>query len=262
MSEQSIPGSAEPQLGIIGVAKKPDRTDCQVGSQSHREWYSRGYLPHCDRIGYLQSITFRLADSLPQEVLKRLELEIACIKEAQREIYRRKSIEKYMDSGMGCCALRHPAVADIMQNTLFTFDGVKYRLIAWCIMPNHVHVLIEPLIELGKIVQSWKSFTGRWVMRRNAELGLGVPGKSFWMREYWDRYIRNEEHLHKVIEYIHQNPVHARLCTCPESWRWSSARERRVPGSAECSGVSGSARERRAPARQSSPTSCSKFPDI
>jgi len=66
-------------------------------------------------------------------------------------------------------------------------------------------------------------FTGFWVMRRKAELELGVPGKSLWMREYWDRYIRNEEHLRTVIEYIHQNPVKARLCQFPESWRWSSA---------------------------------------
>lgn len=140
------------------------------------EWYSRGYLPHCDRIGLLQSITFRLADSLPQEVLKQFELEIASVAEDRRERCRRKLIEKYMDSGMGCCALQHPVVADVVQNSFFAFDGVKYRLIAWCIMPNHVHILIEPLIELGKIVQSWKSFTGRWVMKHNAELHLCTVG--------------------------------------------------------------------------------------
>jgi len=200
-----------------------DRGNFQDGKQSAREWYSRGYLPHCDRTGLLQSITFRLADSLPQDVLKQLELEITCVAEDRQELHRRKLIEKYMDSGMGCCALQHPAVADVVQSSFFLFDGVKYRLIAWCIMPNHVHVLIEPLIELGKIVQSWKSFTGRWVMKHNAELELGVPGKSLWMREYWDRYIRNEEHLRTVIEYIHQNPVNARLCQFCESWRWSSA---------------------------------------
>ncbi|MCX6179009.1 MAG: transposase [Chlorobiales bacterium] len=207
--------------------ERHDNGDGRAAVTAPREWYSRGYLPHCDRKELLQSITFRLADSLPQEVLKQLELEIASVKEVEREIYRRKSIEKYMDSGMGCCALQHPAMADIVQNTLFAFDGVKYRLIAWCIMPNHVHVLIEPLIEplieLGMIVQSWKSFTGRWAMKHNAELGLGVPGKSFWMREYWDRYIRNEEHLHTVMEYIHHNPVKAHLCQFPESWQWSSA---------------------------------------
>ena len=220
MGEKNLSGNAELQLGI---EEKHGRGDSLAGAESSREWYSRGYLPHCDRIGLLQSITFRLADSLPQDVLKRLELEIACVAKEQRELHRRKLIEKYMDSGMGCCALKHPAVADMVQSAFLTFDGVKYRLIAWCIMPNHVHVLIEPLIEVRKIVQSWKSFTGRWVMRLNAELELGVPGKSLWMREYWDRYIRNEGHLHTVIEYIHQNPVKARLCQFPESWRWSSA---------------------------------------
>ena len=80
----------------------------------------------------------------------------------------------------------------------------------------------SPFSVLGKIVQSGKSFTGRWVKQHNAELELGVPGKSLWMREYWDRYIRNEEHLHKVIEYIHQNPVKAGLCQVPESFRVKS----------------------------------------
>ena len=224
MREKNYSGNAEPQLGIEhGKSEKRSSGGCQDEAIFPRKWYSRGYLPHCDRTGLLQSITFRLADSLPQEVLKQLELEVACVVEDRRELHRRKLIEKYMDSGLGCCALKHPAVADIVQNSFFAFDGVKYRLIAWCIMPNHVHVLIEPLIELGKIVQSWKSFTGRWVMKHNAELELGVPGKSLWMREYWDRYIRNEEHLYTVIEYIHQNPVKARLCQFSESWRWSSA---------------------------------------
>ncbi|NTW68895.1 MAG: transposase [Chlorobiaceae bacterium] len=163
------PGNAELQLG------KSEREN-PIGERSNLEWYSRGYLPHCDRIGLLQSITFRLADSLPQEVLTQFELEIASVAEDRREQCRRKLIEKYMDSGMGCCALQHPVVADIVQNSFFAFDGVKYHLIAWCIMPNHVHIFVEPLIELGKIVQSWKSFTGRWVMKHNAELELGVPG--------------------------------------------------------------------------------------
>ena len=132
-------------------------------------------------------------------------------------------LDKYLDAGAGCCALRHPQVARIMQDTLLKFDGEKYRLLAWCIMPNHVHVLIDPLMELARIVQSWKSYTGRWALAHNAELGLGVPGGAFWMREYWDRYIRNEKHFHAVVEYIHTNPVKAYLCGVPEAWCWSSA---------------------------------------
>ena len=91
-------------------------------------------------------------------------------------------------------------------------------------MPNHVHVLIQPTVPLAGIVQSWKSFTGRWALSHNAELELGVPGATLWMREYWDRYIRNADHLEQVIHYIHANPVLAGLCSKPQDWTWSSAR--------------------------------------
>ena len=90
-------------------------------------------------------------------------------------------------------------------------------------MPNHVHVLIEPKVPVSKIVQSWKSYTGRWAIQHDAELGLGGPGKRFWMREYWDRYIRDENHFYSTIAYIHDNPVKAGLCACSHEWPWSSA---------------------------------------
>ena len=61
-------------------------------------------------------------------------------------------------------------------------------------------------------------------MARNAELELGVPGKEFWMREYWDRYMRDERHLRAAISYTHENPVKAGLCGEAREWRWSSAR--------------------------------------
>ncbi|MBM3423224.1 MAG: transposase [Chlorobi bacterium] len=244
------PGSAEPQL------------------RNNNEWRSRGYLPHRDRIGLLQSITFRLADSLPQEKLRELEMELEEMKMKEEEaelglrvprlrvpgeVERRKRIEEWLDAGMGCCALRHPQMAEVMQDTLLSFDEEKYLLIAWCIMPNHVHVLIEPRLSLSTIVRSWKSYTGRWAMRHNVELGLGIPvekdagekgaeekrdvGKKdaelglrdprvhasrVWMPDYWDRYIRDEIHLRSVIDYIHNNPVKAGLCRKETDWPWSS----------------------------------------
>ncbi len=191
--------------------------------QQIKEWRSRGYIPHRDKIHLLQSITFRLADSLPQNILLELEEELLKLPREEQDLEKRKKIEHWLDSGIGCCALRHPKMALIMQDTLLKFDSESYFLFAWCIMPNHVHVLIEPHISLSKIIQSWKSFTGRWALKHNAELGLGVPGKSFWMREYWDRFIRNEKHFNNVIEYIHNNPVKANLVTKKEDWKWSSA---------------------------------------
>lgn len=218
-------GSAEPQLG-----PKKDSAEQGLGAPgvSAPFWHSRGYLPHFETRDKLQSITFRLADSLPQSKLAELERELAVLPREKQDVGRRKRIEQWLDAGMGCCALRHPAVATVMQATLLKFDGDRYRLLAWCIMPNHVHVLIKPVVELGKIVQSWKSYTARWFFKHCAELGLGAPGegaagKAFWMREYWDRYIRDEKHYGAVVDYIHNNPVKAGLCERAAGWRWSSA---------------------------------------
>ncbi len=218
-------GSPEPQLG----ERRP--TELGLGapktgnpaSGRFKGWYSRGYLPHLDLPGILQSITFRLADALPQDKLCELERELASIPKGERDATRQRRIEGWLGAGMGCCALQHPQVAAVMQETLVRFDGARYRLLAWCIMPNHVHVLIEPLDRLAKIVQSWKSFTGRWALARNEELGLAIPGDRFWMREYWDRYVRDQRHLDAVIAYIHRNPLAAGLCGRAEEWPWSSA---------------------------------------
>ena len=119
MSEMAKPGSAEHQL----------RTDI--------EWRSRGYLPHRDCVGLLQSITFRLADSLPQEKLRELENELKREIEAELglrapgvDAEKRKRIDAWLDAGTGCCALRHPRMAAVMQETLLKSDEEKYRLLA------------------------------------------------------------------------------------------------------------------------------------
>ncbi len=226
----STPGNAGVPAGIKSKADEdvgapshaPGNADNLVGTPP-RAWYSRGYLPHRDEPHLLQSVTYRLADSLPQEKLRLLEHELHTLPEDQRETERRRKIETWLDACMGCCALRHPDVARYVQNAFLHFHGERYHLHAWCIMPNHVHVLIKPITDLAAIIQSWKSFTARWALARNAELELGVPGTNFWMREYWDRYIRDENHYRKTVEYIHQNPVSAGLCAKPEDWPWSSA---------------------------------------
>ncbi len=145
---------------------------------------------------------------------------------SRASVEKRKRIEAWLNPGMGCRALAHPQVAAVVQETMLKWDGDRYRLIAWCVMPNHVHAVLEPKASLSVILQSWKSFTGRWALARNAELGLGVPGRRFWMRETWDRYIRDERHFASVVAYIEANPVTAGLCGRPEDWRWSSASSR------------------------------------
>ncbi|WDE96487.1 transposase [Lentisphaera profundi] len=190
-------------------------------------WHSRGYLPHYDSMELYQSITFRLADSLPQRILKNLEEDLKILGVDKLDYQRRNLIDKYLDMGCGCCALKNQQMAKVMKESLIRFDNERYQLIAWCIMPNHVHALLKPKIGLAKIIQSWRSYTGRWAFRNNAkyELGITADSKRFWMRDYWDRYIRSEKHFYSVLDYIHENPVKAGLCKAPENWKWSSAFE-------------------------------------
>ncbi len=213
-------------------------------------WHSRGYLPHIDQPGLVQAITFRLFDSVPGDVLEKWKEELKIEKMqsvggdanvgrgagedasgprgrpglAESELRRR--IAKYEDAGHGACWLRGPRIAALVENAMLHFDNARYRLIAWCIMPNHVHALIEPWDRwpLAGILHSWKSYTAK---KANHDLARTGP---FWSREYHDRYIRDEVHFKNAVEYVEQNPVKAGLVKVAEEWRWSSAG--RKPGSA------------------------------
>ena len=214
------------------MSRKPGNADVLVGTGegeangdvgAPREWYSRGYLPHRDRPYLIQSVTYRLADSLPQTKLESLRQELATLPEGDRDLESRRRMENWLDAGMGCCALKHPEVARFVQDSFLHFHGERYYLHAWCIMPNHVHILVEPITDLATIIQGWKSFTARWILQQNKRLELRIPGNDhLWMREYWDRFIRDSNHYQKTVEYIHQNPVKAGLCSSPEDWPWSS----------------------------------------
>ena len=182
------------------------------------EWRSRGYLPHWEAGEVGQTITFRLADSLPASVIESWCDELRSLPEEQRTRERRLRIDRALDHGHGSGALAHTAIGDVVERALLFFDGERYRLSAWSIMPNHVHVLVTPLERwtLASIVHSWKSFTAKKANVLLAREGL------FWAREYFDRAIRDERHYGNAMGYIAMNPVKAGLCTSPEDWRFSS----------------------------------------
>jgi len=196
----------------------------------HKDWNSRGYLPHLDKPGMTQSITFRLADSIPTEVLTAWKTELALTGGEAADDPRcaelRERIERYADQGHGACWLRDERVAEQVENALMHFDGERYRLLAWSVMPNHVHALIETLpgFPLGDIVHSWKSFTAKQANKLLDRAG------EFWMPDYFDRYIRDEKHLAAVTDYIEQNPVKAGLVRSAGDWRWSSASKKTAGG--------------------------------
>jgi REP element-mobilizing transposase RayT len=176
-------------------------------------WHSRGYLPHFDSQEIVQFVSYRLADSLPFEALERIRLS------DRPESLR----DELLDHGWGDCWLRRPQIAAIVEQSFPAFDGDRYRLYAWTIMPNHVHVLLGVREEatLSDIVASWKKFTARHC---NQELGRSGP---FWQADYWDRFIRNDDHFESTIGYIDENPVKAGLVKTPADWAWGSARFKR-----------------------------------
>jgi REP element-mobilizing transposase RayT len=189
-------------------------------------WHSRGYLPHFDRPELIQSITLYLGDALPKVVIDgwRAELQLLDLKNQtdnyRMELHRR--VARYGDLGRGACWLKIPFIGDLTEQSLLHFDNKRYKLIAWSVMPNHVHTLIEPLAGflLGNIVKSWKAYIGN-----RANQYLNRQGR-FWQPDYYDRYIRDSSHLHNCVRYIENNPVKAGLCVNPEDWPWSSARRR------------------------------------
>jgi REP element-mobilizing transposase RayT len=208
------------------ITAQPSATSPEGSSAPHRYWHSRGYLPHFDGPDVIQTITMNLFDAVPTKVIAAWKADLAITDATRADDPRhaelRERIAKYEDEGHGSCFMRDPRVARIVEDAILHFDGERYRLVAWCVMPNHVHAMAVILEghPLDHILFSWKSFTSKAANRI-----LGRTGR-FWMPEYFDRYVRDERHYNNAVAYIEQNPVKAGLCLTAEQWPWSSARRR------------------------------------
>ena len=208
--------------------------DDQLPSPLTAGFHSRGALPHLKREGGSYFITFRLAGTLPAEVLQRFKTEreqlaahaLAAKRpltwREQEEVFRWycARVDAYLDEGRGDCFLRQPALAELVSSALQFFLGQRYDLPAWVVMPNHVHAVVHPLRghTLSDIEHSWKSFTAS-----KANALLRRTGQTFWQSECFDHLIRDDDDHARCRQYVVNNPVAARLCERPEDWRWSSA---------------------------------------
>jgi len=188
-----------------------------IKMQEHKGWHGRGYLPHFDSSEVVQMITIRQADSLPAEIWAQWKRELSEEVNAKRELQKRA--ERYLDEGRGSCLLREDRFASLVIEALLRFDGARHRALSWVVMPNHVHILLEQFPDhlLGEVIGRWKGFTAHEI---NAARGTNG---SFWQEDYFDRFIRNTDHLERARFYIENNPVKAGLCATPEEWPWSSA---------------------------------------
>jgi REP element-mobilizing transposase RayT len=200
--------------------------------------HTRGYLPHVKREGAVYFVTFRLADSLPKEVLLRiLGQKAARLRRLERQLFSPqpkpssetqesierdsiRQVERYLDKGTGACELRRPDLAELVAGAIRFFVDQRYRLDAWVVMPNHVHAVFWPIPNhtVSEILKSWKQYTAT-----RANRILNRVGTDFWQPESFDHWIRNDAEHDRCCRYVVHNPVTAGLCKTPGDWRWSSA---------------------------------------
>ncbi len=195
---------------MIGMRFFDDLADTSV---------TRNRLPHWQQDGATFFVTWRLADSIPQELIGRWKREraewIAKNPEPwddalEAEYHRLFSgeIDRLMDKGHGSCVLRRCPVRSIVSDSLEKFHGDRYIIHSSVIMPNHVHLLVT-LSETRKMentVRDWKSFTARLINRETGE-----EGGTLWQKDYFDRLIRDWKNFFRVARYIRRNPEKAEL---------------------------------------------------
>lgn len=191
----------------------------------------RGNLPHWQQENVWYFVTFRLADSLPHDVLEQIKSQrelwltqhniptdikqrhqaaLKTLSKAElKEYYRLFSerIETLLHAGSGSCVLKEEKIARIVANALLYFNHQRYILDEWVIMPNHVHVLVKPLDnhQLSDILHSWTSFTADEINKQ-----LGRKGQ-LWMHESYDHIVRNERAFEAIRKHIRENPLKAKL---------------------------------------------------
>jgi hypothetical protein len=164
-----------------------------VKAQGFKGWHERGYLPHCDLPGLVQFVTFRLWDSMPASrkgewehlltistpsYAPRSETQSNVTQIGARSIASREQrikLEEYLDRGLGECFLREPRVASLVEKVIRFHHGQRFELLAWVVMPNHVHVLVQVgQTPLTRIVQNWKSIVA--LRRTSCLVGPVVSG--------------------------------------------------------------------------------------
>jgi REP element-mobilizing transposase RayT len=210
-----------------------------MGNLEFKRYYRR-QLPHLQLPGATLFVTFRLAGSIPSGILREIK------EESERRIRELESItdpaecarealefsrylfgewESHLDSGReGPDYLRNPQIADMVSESLRYRDGKVYTLEAYCIMPNHVHLVCAPLEEDGSffsiaaIMHSLKRFTAR-----KANQLLNRTGQ-FWQHENYDHLVRDEAEFGRIIYYVVQNPVKVGLVDHWRDWEWTYCR--------------------------------------
>ncbi len=194
----------------------------------------RGTLPHIQEEGRIFSVTWRLAFTLPQVILNILDEmhEFDQLKQDNSitaEVYERRYaiLANQYDDYLGKLKdpeldLSQPHFAKIVCQALRFYHLKLYLLHAYCVMPNHLHLLIQPLpnnnnefpknSDIVRKIKSWTAHQINVILNREG---------TIWQHEYFDRYIRNQADYGRTVQYFLGNPVKAKLAKQHEAWPWS-----------------------------------------
>jgi len=201
------------------------------------ERFRKRNLPHWEKAGATYFVTFRLDGSLPAQVAEQWRCEYRNLRQQERRgelkgpstLRERRLLHKKFDDQLdraqfGPKHLEQASVAQIVVGSLLHFAGSRYELPAFVVMPNHVHLLIQPLPRdedrqpwgLNEMMHSIKSFSA------NAANQMLKRSGAFWQREYYDHLVRDERERAFYWSYVVNNPVAAGLVEEPDRWAWSS----------------------------------------
>jgi putative transposase len=215
------------------------------------EVITRRNLPHWYMAHAFHFVTFRLAGMIARDVLDEFQSrKESLLQKAPPGSVHRERVHKqlfadydaYLDRNRSIHWLDSPSVAALMRRSLYFWHGKKYGLFSYCVMPNHVHILIQPFgspppteaerelretgeyaderSPLAEIMHSLKSYTAH-----EANKLLGRTGR-FWQHESYDHWVRDEDELEPIIAYINANPVAAGLADRPHEFEWCAAHDR------------------------------------
>ena len=195
---------------ICGSADWDNESFFNENDFDHFDWGT--FLPHWHQDGKYVFVTFRLRDSLPQEKLQWLrEEKESWLKQhpqpwnekVTKEYINKfgKAVDKWLDNNYGNCLLKKQSNRKIVEDALLFFDGKRYDLVAFVVMPNHVHILLKLREghELTKIMHSIKSYTAKKINENENNTG------PVWQSESYDRLVRDQKHFENVVRYIIAN---------------------------------------------------------
>lgn len=195
------------------------------------KYFYRRNLPHLQPPGGIFFVTYLVAGAVPKALVNKLKnkyeqysVHAPFSKQDQLSRLHFGKFDKMLDQEHQIYWLSQPELAKVVADSWHFWDGRRIELISYCIMPNHVHVVMR-LFEftdkkktqyLYQLMESVKKYSSRQCNKI-----LKRTGKNFWQYEYYDRFVRDKAELSRIIQYVVNNPVKANLCKSPMDWQWT-----------------------------------------